>query len=1230
MRVFPAIRIEGGLFAPDLLDQLLAAELPGQRPGDFGFGGRRSLTDEIAAAFADARALWDIFQHRLGRLPESQPTTSLTRDAWVIPFLGLLGYELRYNQRAYEVDGLSFAISHRAGEHHDAPPVHIVGVRQDLGRLAPTGRPRLAPHSLVQEYLNRTEHLWGLVTNGRILRLLRDSTYIRRQAYVEFDLAAILEEQHFQDFAALYRLLHRTRLPLREEDAKDCLLENYYQYSLEQGNRVRDRLRDEVEECLKLLANGFLRHPANQELRRRLGPDYREPDRLTPEEFYRQLLRLVYRFLFLLVSEDRGLISPDPLYREHYGVARLRRLLDSRAAYTEHEDLWYSLRVLWKVLSDEKFSGFLQVAPLNGELFAPIDLDNYTITNRDLLEAFWYLAYYQDSPSQPARRVNYAALDVEELGSVYESLLEYRPHLDISGNIPHFDLITGSERRSTGSYYTHPEFVAELIRASLDPIIEARLKSVRSQEEKKQALLSIRVCDPASGSGHFLLAAARRLGKELARIQTREDEPAPDRVREAIREVVAHCIYGVDKNPLAVELCRVALWLEAHCEGKPLTFLDHRIRCGDSLVGVADLEVLPDGIPDEAFRPAAGDDREVARLLRRQNRAERQGQSSLPFDAGAELRTLAEVGRKLDTIPDDTPEHIREKVRLFAQREQQTLHQRTACNLWSAAFFQRLTRENPGLAAAITTDTLRRFLEAGTAPGQALGLAESLAHQQRFFHWPLEFPEVLAAGGFDVVIGNPPFMGGLRISGTFGERYRHWLEFAFQPYGGTADLCAVFYRRAFSLLRPGGRLGMVATNSIGQGDTRESGLAVILQQGGAITFARRFLKWPGEANVEVNLVAIHKPDHSPAAAHSLPLLDGQPVEFVSSRLDPEPEADPHRLPQNEGKAFQGDIVRGIGFVLEPAEAEHLLDKDPNNADCLFPYLNGEDLNSHPEQKPSRWVICFQDWELEKAEQYPDLLRIVVERVKPERERLRGPGDRRNREYWWQFGAYRAGMREAIGPLRRVLIRSRVSELHAMAFVAKGYVYGDATVVFAFDDDYHFALLQSSVHEVWVRKQASSLRTDVRYTPTDCFATFPFPEAEYRLLAQGEWRLEALPGPFAEAARLGAAYHEHRRQIMLARHLGLTRTYNLFHDPACADGDITRLRELHAAMDRAVLACYNWSDLDLQHGFYQNERGQTRFTVSPAARREIIRRLLDLNLRLAAEDPGQIVDDQSGK
>ncbi len=362
MNTFSALRIEGGILGPDIIEQLLGEDLPGQQPKDFGIEGRRTLTEEIARLFTDARSQWEIFHRRLSNLPESDPATSLTRDAWLIPFLSMLGYELHFNHRAYLVEGETFAISHRAGEHPDAPPVHCVGARQELGRLAPSGRPRLSPHGLVQEFLNRTEHLWGIVTNGRILRCVRDSTFIRRQAYIEFDLEQIFEQQLFTDFTILYRLLHRTRLPRTTEDARDCLLEQYHSASILQGGRVRDRLRDGVEECIKRLANGFLAHPDNWELRARVASsEWRvasseeeqplaESQPLAPEELYRQLLRLVYRFLFLLVSEDRGLVSADPLYREHYGVARLRRLCERRSNYTDHDDLWCSLQVLWRVL----------------------------------------------------------------------------------------------------------------------------------------------------------------------------------------------------------------------------------------------------------------------------------------------------------------------------------------------------------------------------------------------------------------------------------------------------------------------------------------------------------------------------------------------------------------------------------------------------------------------------------------------------------------------------------------------------------------------------------------------------------------------------------------------------------------------------------------------------------------------------------------------------------------
>lgn len=833
MSVFPSIRIEGGLLSPDVPEQLLTSDLPGQKPVDFGLEARRNLTNEIAAVFADARAMWSVFRHRRQRLPKGDLGTSLTRDAWMVPFFGLLDYELRYNPRAHEVDGLTFAVSHRAGEAEDAPPVHIVGVRQDLGRLAPTGRPRLAPHSLTQEFLNRTEHLWGLVTNGLSLRLLRDSTFVRRQAYVEFDLEGVFEEERFQDFVVLYRLLHRSRLPRSMADAHECLLERYYQHSREQGGRVREHLRDGVKECLQGLGSGFLGHLNNERLRHLTSAAYADGDRLSPEGLYRELLRIVYRFLFLLVSEDRGLISSNTLYREHYGVARLRRLVNRREAYTENDDLWQSLCVLWKLLQDDSvwpqlenkpLASLLGLSVLDGELFEPLRLDKCTISNRDILGSFWHLAYYQDSPSAPPRRVNYAALDVEELGSVYESLLELQPVIEEHGHgIPGFSFAEGEERRTTGSYYTPPELVAELMRSALEPVIADRLKLAGTKEETETALLSIRVCDPACGSGHFLLAAARRLGKELARARANEDEPAPERVREAVRDVVAHCIYGVDKNPLAVELCRVALWLESHAEGKPLTFLDHRIRCGDSLVGVLDLSLLRAGIPDEAFEPVEGDEKALTRSLKRQNKYERAGRLASLFDARTEMSHAITAFKPLLATPDDSPAEIRAKQRAFHEWHARSTRERTACNLWTSAFFQSLSGENE---APITTNVLRTYLEARTAHGQALGVAEALALRHRFFHWPLEFPDVFTEDGFDVVLSNPPW-GQKSIDAD--AKSRRFILWALPSSRGIFDFFRPFLELASRLTRANGHTGIVLPDILLLKNYEESRIFILQQ-----------------------------------------------------------------------------------------------------------------------------------------------------------------------------------------------------------------------------------------------------------------------------------------------------------------------------------------------------------------------------------------------------------------
>ncbi|WP_156926370.1 endonuclease domain-containing protein, partial [Chloroflexus sp. Y-396-1] len=726
----PSIRIEGGLFSPDLLEQLDRNDLPGQQAADFGLAG--SLSDEVAAVFGEARALWDMFQQRLRRLgdqPSPATIMRVTRTHWHMPFFSLLGYDLQPNPAPLQIGNTSFPLSHRAGSPLDAPPVHLVATTQPLGTIDPTTRPRWSPHALVQQYLNQSDALWGIAANGPMVRLLRASPLISRQSYLEIDLASIFTENRFDDFFRAYRLLHRSRLPQGHADAERCLLEQYYRTALEQGGRVRERLREGVEQAIITLANGFL------------ATGYQPPDAF---QFYCDLLRLVYRILFLLVAEQRGLFGATDLYRDHYSISRLVRLSSEGNAYTDDVDLWHSVRALWYVLRDEKLAEKLGVAPLNGDLFTELPLDHCRLRNRDLLHAIWRLAWYRPTEREQPRRVNYAALDTEELGSVYESLLDYHPVIEPGGR---FALSFGSERKTTGSYYTPPQLVQELVTSALKPVVTDRLNAARTREAKIAALLNLKVLDPACGSGHFLLAAARYLGRELARLRFQEDEPSPDAVRHSVREVIAHCIYGIDKNPLAVELARVALWIESHDVDKPLTFLDHRIKCGDALVGVSNLAVLKDGIPDEAFQPVGADEKKIVTALRRRNSPHRAGQSEIDFgeqDHNSDLSRLSHLMHTLAAIPDDSPKHVQQKRRRYYDREKDPHFQRwkQACDLWTAAFFQPMTQDTA--AIAITTDALRTLLgiNKGQLLPQTLALAEALAVENRFFHWPLEFPEV--------------------------------------------------------------------------------------------------------------------------------------------------------------------------------------------------------------------------------------------------------------------------------------------------------------------------------------------------------------------------------------------------------------------------------------------------------------------------------------------------------
>jgi hypothetical protein len=754
---FPSLRIEGGLLAPELIDEIFEGKAPGQAPRDFNLPDRYKVADQLSKAWGSARTQWSNFRRRLEDAAPGDTGTTLTRNQWMTPLLDLLGYDLTPQPRAIEIDGLTYAISHAAGDGEAPPPVHIVGARQDLNERAASGRPRLSPHSLVQEYLNSSEALWGVVTNGETLRLLRNSQRVRRHAYLEFELDTMFEGEHFADFALFYRLLHRTRLPHAGAPAESCYLETWWNQTVEQGGRIREKLRDGVENAMAYIASGLLEHPANDSLRAGIASGS-----VTARALHEQLLRLIYRLLFLMVTEERNLLCDDPVYRESYSVSRLRRLCEVPRAQNEYSDLWTALWSTFRLFHDEEIGRFLQVPPLNGELFDLRRADllrDSRLANSALLRAFEEISLYRERPADPRRRVNYSALDIEELGSVYESLLDLHPRIDTARGTPCFEFhkgVAGTERKTTGSYYTPPELVDELIRTALVPVIEERLRDARTRADREQRLLSITVCDPACGSGHFLLAAARRLGRELAVARAEGNEPSPVEYRRALRDVITHCIYGVDRNELAVELCRVALWLESHVEGKPLSFLDHHIACGDGLVGVRDLKVLEAGVPEDAYKPVTGDDKAVALEMKRRNRQALRGQQALRFGPEADIQALIGERRQLFT-PDDAPAQVRAKKKHLEAMRTNRLMRRDmdAANLWTAAFFADLTEKELRQGRIPDTDAVRNKLDG--RDGLAVGTAAALEAHLRFFHWPLGFPEVFARGGFDVVLCNPPW-----------------------------------------------------------------------------------------------------------------------------------------------------------------------------------------------------------------------------------------------------------------------------------------------------------------------------------------------------------------------------------------------------------------------------------------------------------------------------------------
>lgn len=773
---FASIRVVGGLLGSKILQDVRFYKLPGQSPSDYGVEKGLKLNDELSRYWRIAQTRWQEYKQQCQRTDISQ--NKLAQQDWLLPLLEkVLGYSVDPSPRI-TLGEREFPVTHTA--HNKILPLVLCGSDKDLDKgdaiFGQEGRKR-SPMGLAQEYLNAESHcLWAIVSNGTHLRLLRDNPAMTRPAYIEVDFSRLFDEDNYADFATLWLLLHATRTANQNGSAEKSWLEQWRGKSLDEGERIVEGLRYGVADALRQLGTGFVAHPENKTLRAKLSSG-----ELTREAYFQQVLRLVYRLLFLLTAEDReiALLPGDEnktareLYERGYSVASLRDRARFKRYHDLHGDAWQQLLIC--------FSGFangqpLLAQPALGGIFAPSqcsDLDNCKLQNHYLYSALFKLCYFDNKGTRS--RINYRDMNTEEFGSVYEALLELTPQLhtegqwrfSFQGDSEGEQAASGNARKLSGSYYTPDSLVQELIKSALVPVIEARLQGKVNQKERRDALLSITVCDPACGSGHFLLGAARRLAAELAQIDADSDQPTEQHYRHALRDVLAHCVFGVDKNPMAIELARVAMWIEGVEPGRALSFLDHHLVCGDALMGISDFKQLEKGIPAAAFKPLSGDDKMVCQRLSKINSAalkqvgkialeQEFKQIRLVQDKDSALSALNE----LEAMPSETTQDISAKESAYrgflAKARNSRLNH--AADLLLGAFLQSKTEANENYIP--TTETLLLELisdQRKSEHEQQLLAAQEACIKAKVLHWPLAFPQVFARDGFDCVLGNPPW-----------------------------------------------------------------------------------------------------------------------------------------------------------------------------------------------------------------------------------------------------------------------------------------------------------------------------------------------------------------------------------------------------------------------------------------------------------------------------------------
>ena len=1317
-----------------------------------------------------------------------------------------------------------------AGRDFDVPATGGTGSRLEA---SPQGR--------AERLLRGTGVPAGLLFNGTALRLI-SAPRGESSGWMDFRVADMSRTAGRPLCSALRLLLSEQRLlALPRGQRLAALLEDSRKYQ----NEVSERLSEQVMHALYELLRGLqAAHDASG------GGLLREP--LSPEgdrnDIYRGLLSVILRLVFLLYAEERGVLPENETFVRHYSLAGLyQRLREDAALHPDTMDqrfgAWAQLLVLFRLVHDGardyRTGGAVSLPERRGALFDP---DRFPFlegrragagarqrmerVRPPLISDGAVYRVLEKLLVLDGERISYRTLDVEQIGSVYETIMGFRMEIATGRSVaikpakklgapstvdldallaqgtgnrakwlqPRTDrnltdtvakglraaetvedlhaaldrvldkdatpdlvpadalvLQPNEERRRSGSHYTPRELTGPIVRHTLAPILE-RLRGEDGRAPTPAQILDIKVCDPAMGSGAFLVETCRQLADALidawgAHGEMPDIPPDEDEVIHARRLVARKCLYGVDRNPMAVDLAKVSLWLGTLARDHPLTFVDHAFRHGDSLVGLSRRQI-------EAFH-----------WLR----------DAQPLQKGIEvgwvhehMAKATELRRRIREAGEEVSD--RELHDLWHDARDETDAVRLYGDLALAAFFAEAKpkqREAKRLefAGAVTRNEAVRYL--------------SWLEEQRdadpplaAFHWEIEFPEVFDREnpGFDAFVGNPPFAGKNAVAAGNVGGYPDWLKTRHEQSHGNADLVAHFFRRAFDLVRPGGTFGLIATNTIAQGDTRSSGLRWICEHGGEIYRAVKRYQWPGEAAVVVSVLHVAKTGevrdertgsriveaaevgdgHATGRFPGSRVLDGANVDAITAFLFHRGgHADPVRLRANAGKSFVGSYVLGMGFTFDDtdkkgvasplAEMQRLIEADPRSREVIFPYIGGEEVNTSPTHAHHRYVINFRDWPLRRADRqaqasktwtpgsadilsaraggppwttrrkpetvpagtmpappeqpplldratgsesrftspgagrdamripadrdhddgaanvrgsgddrsvemaswasatdaerhrwlqrgivpsdypgpvatdWPDLLAIVEAKVKPARMK-----DKRvsYRKYWWQYAEKRVDLYTTIAGLEQVLVISRIGNAFAFTFLPFGTIYNEKTIVFPFVRSAPFAVLQSRVHEVWSRFFSSTLKDDLQYTPSNCFETFPFPDG---------WETHQ---PLEDA---GKTYYDHRTTLMVRNDEGMTKTYNRFHDPYEDDADISQLRELHTAMDRAVLDAYGWTDIptdcdflldyEIDEATWGRKKKPYRYRWPDPVRDEVLARLLALNAERAAEEAG---------